>query len=80
MKHSRQLSQTDTAEYEHFLATVYIRVTLPWRREDQILPVPYGQWSEQHIPSQGITWVDNAGHLLTEDAPAQLLERLTRQV
>jgi len=75
----RQLSQSDTAEYEQLLPGLDIPVTLLWGLDDQILPVPYGQWAEQHIPNQGLTWVDAAGHLLAEDAPAQLLERLTQQ-
>lgn len=74
----QQLSQSDTGEYEHLLPTVDIPVTLLWGRDDQILPVPYGEWIEQHIPNQGLTWIDAAGHLLSEDAPAQLLEGLTR--
>ncbi|WP_375401253.1 alpha/beta fold hydrolase [uncultured Amnibacterium sp.] len=74
----RQLSQADTAEYEHLLAAIDIPVTLLWGRDDRILPPPYGEWLEQHIPNRGLTWIDGAGHLLPEDAPAQLLEHLTR--
>jgi pimeloyl-ACP methyl ester carboxylesterase len=74
----RQLSQADTAEYEHLLATIDIPVTLLWGREDQILPAPHGEWIEQRVANQGLTWIDAAGHLLPEDAPAQLIERLTR--
>ncbi len=73
----RQLSQADTAEYEHLLASIDVPVTLLWGRDDQILPTPYGEWIEQRVGNRGLTWVDGAGHLLPEDAPAQLLERLT---
>ncbi|MDT5001977.1 MAG: hypothetical protein QOK12_4082 [Mycobacterium sp.] len=72
----RQLSQVDTAEYEHLLDTIDIPVTLLWGRDDQILPAAHGQWLEQHVTNQGLTWIDDAGHLLPEDAPAQLIEKL----
>jgi pimeloyl-ACP methyl ester carboxylesterase len=74
----RQLSQPDTADYEHLLDTVDIPVTLLWGREDRILPATHGQWIEQRIPNRGLTWIDDAGHLLPEDAPAQLMQRLLR--
>jgi pimeloyl-ACP methyl ester carboxylesterase len=73
----RQLSQADTAAYEPLLDNIDIPVTLLWGRDDQILPVAYGEWIEQHINHRGLTWIDDAGHLLPEDAPSQLLERLT---
>jgi pimeloyl-ACP methyl ester carboxylesterase len=73
----RQLSQADTAEYEPLLDSIDIPITLLWGRDDQILPVAYGEWIEQHVKNRGLTWIDGAGHLLPEDAPSQLLERLT---
>jgi pimeloyl-ACP methyl ester carboxylesterase len=73
----RQLTQADTAEYESLLAGIDIPVTLLWGRDDQILPAAYGEWIEQRVRNQGLTWVDDAGHLLPEDAPSQLVERLT---
>ena len=74
----RQLSQSDTADYEHLLGTIHIPVTLLWGREDHILPAPHAQWIEQRVPHQGLTWIDDAGHLLPEDAPAQLIQRLVK--
>jgi pimeloyl-ACP methyl ester carboxylesterase len=74
----RQLSQADTAEYEHLLGTIDIPVRLLWGRDDQILPGPYGEWIEQRVTNHGITWIDDSGHLLPEDAPAQLIEQLTQ--
>jgi pimeloyl-ACP methyl ester carboxylesterase len=76
----RQLSQTDTAEYEHLLDTIDIPVTLLWGRDDAILPAPHGQWIEQRVANRGLTWIDDAGHLLPEDAPAQLTERLIQHL
>ena len=72
----RQLSQSDTADYEHLLGTIDIPVTLLWGRDDQILPAPHGEWIAERVRNRGLTWIDGAGHLLPEDAPAQLLERL----
>lgn len=72
----RQLSPADTAEYEHLLETIDIPVTLLWGRGDAILPAPYGEWIEQRVTNTGLTWIDDAGHLLPEDAPAQLIQRL----
>jgi pimeloyl-ACP methyl ester carboxylesterase len=40
-------------------------------------PAPHGHWIAQRVPNQGLTWIDDAGHLLPEDALAQLIERLT---
>lgn len=73
----RQLSQTDTADYEHLLDTIDIPVTLLWGRNDRILPEAHGTWIEERVRNRGLTWIDDAGHLLPEDAPAQLVERLT---
>ena len=73
----RQLRAADTAEYESLLGSIDIPVTLLWGRDDQILPLAYAEWIEQRIESRGLTYIDGAGHLLPEDAPAQLLERLT---
>jgi pimeloyl-ACP methyl ester carboxylesterase len=74
----RQLSQRDTGDYEHLLGDIEIGVSLLWGREDRILPPEYGTWIEQRTPNTGITWVEHAGHLIPEDAPAQLLAHLRR--
>ncbi|WP_166353955.1 alpha/beta fold hydrolase [Phytoactinopolyspora limicola] len=72
----RQLSQSDTEPYEAKLGQIAVPVTLLWGREDRILPPEYGSWLHQHIPHSELHWVDDAGHLLQEDAPAQLLSHL----
>jgi pimeloyl-ACP methyl ester carboxylesterase len=69
----RQLAEADTADYEPLLGDVDIPVRLLWGREDRILPTPYGEWLRDHIPHERMQWIDNAGHLLQEDAPAQLV-------
>ena len=73
----RQISQADTADYEHLLPDVSIPTRLVWGREDRILPSPYAEWLHDHIPYAQLSWVEGAGHLLQEDAPAQLLAHLT---
>jgi pimeloyl-ACP methyl ester carboxylesterase len=74
----RQLSEADTAEYEHLLDAIDIPVSLLWGRDDRILPPPHAEWIAQRVPNSGITWIDDAGHLLPEDAPAQFVEALVR--
>jgi pimeloyl-ACP methyl ester carboxylesterase len=74
----RQLAEADTAAYEHLLGTIDIPVTLLWGRDDRILPAPHGHWISERVTNLGLTWIDDAGHLLPEDAPAQLVEHLTR--
>ena len=73
----RQLRQSDTAEYEHLLGGSTIPVRLVWGREDRILPPEYAEWLQARIPAAELSWVEGAGHLLQEDAPAQLLAHLT---
>lgn len=72
-----QLAEGETADYEHLLGDIDIPVTLLRGCEDRILRPPHGEWIAQRVPHHGLTWIDDAGHLLPEDAPAQLLAALT---
>ena len=72
----RQLSEADTRPYESSLAGIDVPVRLLWGRHDRILPPEYGTWLHEHIPHAELHWIDEAGHLLQEDAPAQLLAHL----
>lgn len=74
----RQLAQADTEPYEALLSGIDIPVRLLWGREDRILPPEYGHWLHDHIPHAQMHWIDDAGHLLQEDAPARLLAHLLR--
>ncbi|WP_375491424.1 alpha/beta fold hydrolase [uncultured Jatrophihabitans sp.] len=74
----RQLAQADTDDYAHLLADIDIPVRLLWGREDRIVPPPFGRWLADHVRHQSLTWIDNAGHLLQEDAPAQLTAALLK--
>ena len=69
----RQLAEADTDDYEDLLAGIDVPVRLLWGREDRITPPPLGEWLSSHVPHQQMLWIDHAGHLLPEDAPAQLL-------
>jgi pimeloyl-ACP methyl ester carboxylesterase len=73
----RQIRQADTADYEHLLAGMSIPTRLVWGREDRILPPQYAEWLHDRLPHAQLSWVEGAGHLLQEDAPAQLLAHLT---
>jgi pimeloyl-ACP methyl ester carboxylesterase len=73
----RQIRQADTAEYEHLLGELTLPTRLIWGTEDRILPPPYAHWLHDRIPDAKLSWVPNAGHVLQEDAPAQLLAHLT---
>jgi pimeloyl-ACP methyl ester carboxylesterase len=74
----RQLAQADTEPYEHLLGKISIPVRLLWGREDAILPPEYGTWLHERIPHSDLHWIDGAGHLLQEDAPARLTAHLLR--
>jgi len=72
----RQLSEADTADYETELAGIDVPVKVLWGREDRILPPAHGVWLDEQIPHATLHWIDDAGHLVQEDAPAQLLALL----
>ncbi|MFI0404815.1 alpha/beta fold hydrolase [Actinomadura sp. 3N508] len=72
-----QIKEVDTAEYEHLLGEISLPVRLIWGREDRILPPQYAEWLHEKIPHSELHWIKEAGHLLQEDAPAQLMAHLT---
>lgn len=74
-----QLRQADTADYEHLLSTISIPVRILWGRQDRILPPQYAEWIAARIHHAPLTWEENAGHLLAEDAPARLLAEILDQ-
>ena len=71
-----QLRQADTAEYEDSLGEISIPVRIIWGRHDQILPAEYAEWIAARLPDAPLSWEDDAGHLLAEDAPARLLAEI----
>jgi pimeloyl-ACP methyl ester carboxylesterase len=46
-------------------------------REDRILPPECAEWLHERVPHAELHWMDEAGHLLQEDAPGRLLTCLT---
>jgi len=52
---------------------------LLWGRNDRILPPPYGEWIQDRIRHATFHWIDDAGHLLQEDAPAQIITHLINE-
>lgn len=72
----RQLAEADTRPYEALLADITVPVQLLWGRHDRILPPEYGTWLHERIPHSTLHWIDDAGHLLQEDAPARLTAHL----
>jgi pimeloyl-ACP methyl ester carboxylesterase len=75
-----QIRQAHTIEYEHLLGHISIPTRLIWGTEDRILPPEYGRWLHERIPHSELLWVEGAGHVLQEDAPAQLLSHLTAEL
>jgi pimeloyl-ACP methyl ester carboxylesterase len=72
----RQLRQADTADYEGLLEGITIPVRILWGRHDRILPAPYAAWISSRLPHAPVSWVEGAGHLLAEDAPARLVAEI----
>lgn len=75
----RQIAQADqryTDEVQDRYPTIDIPVLVCWGVEDTWLPPAKGQELVAMIPNAQLRLIDGAGHLLQEDAPAQLTEAL----
>lgn len=75
-----QIRQADTAGYEQLLAGITVPTRILWGTEDRILPPEYAHWLHARIPWAELHWIPGAGHVLQEDAPAQLLAHLAVDV
>jgi pimeloyl-ACP methyl ester carboxylesterase len=75
-----QINQADTVEYEPLLGELSLPVRIIWGRQDRILPPEYAHWLHQRVPHAQLSWIEGAGHLLQEDAPAQLLGHLMADI
>ncbi|CKH76100.1 alpha/beta hydrolase [Mycolicibacterium smegmatis] len=73
----QQLSVDDTRVFEDKLAGIDIPVKILWGRDDLIMAPKYGEWIRDQIPHAEFHWIDDAGHVLQEDVPVQLLTHLT---
>jgi pimeloyl-ACP methyl ester carboxylesterase len=65
------LSQTD--EIESHLGEVDVPTTVVWGRQDRLLTEEFADILRRGIPGAEFHWVERAGHLLQQDAPADLL-------
>ncbi|MFD0489947.1 alpha/beta fold hydrolase [Saccharopolyspora spinosporotrichia] len=71
----RQIAQADerhTQEVEDRYGDLDCPVLIAWGREDSWLPAERGTRLGQQIPGARLELIDDAGHLVQEDAPAHL--------
>jgi pimeloyl-ACP methyl ester carboxylesterase len=75
-----QASEADTLEIQDHLDSLTLPIRILWGREDRWLPPAYAAQVRAQVPYAEFAWIDDAGHLVQEDAPAQLLAHLLRPV
>ncbi|MEU6675088.1 alpha/beta hydrolase [Streptomyces sp. NPDC046925] len=73
----RSFAQSQTDELEPLLGKVTLPTHIIWARQDRLLPTEFADFLRTRIPHADLTWVDDAGHTIQEDAPAQLLSHVT---
>jgi pimeloyl-ACP methyl ester carboxylesterase len=71
-----QCGEQHTDEIQNRLALLSMPVRILWGREDQWLPVEYAQRLQKLLPQAEFTLINEAGHLVQEDAPGTLLLHL----
>lgn len=77
----RQMAQGDeryTDEIEHRYGELSLPVLVCWGTEDAWLTPGKGERLAAEIPGARLHWLHGAGHLVQEDAPAQLMGALER--
>jgi pimeloyl-ACP methyl ester carboxylesterase len=75
----RQIAQADqryTDEIEPLYGTIAIPVLVCWGEDDEWIPVAKGHELADRIPGATLQLVPGAGHLVQEDAPAELTAAL----
>lgn len=75
----RQIAQADqryTDEVQRLYAQVSAPVLILWGREDSWIPLARGQELEGLIPGSTLRVVDDAGHLVIEEKPAELFDEM----
>ncbi|GAA3760725.1 alpha/beta fold hydrolase [Salinactinospora qingdaonensis] len=75
----RQLSQADerfTREVEERYGDLDMPVLVAWGSQDQWLPLDHATRLARQIPGARLSWIEGAGHLVQEDAPAQVTATL----
>jgi pimeloyl-ACP methyl ester carboxylesterase len=76
----RQIAQADqkfTDEIEPRYSELDLPVLVGWGRNDEWMSAEHGQRLAEAIPGAELRWFDNAGHLVQQDAPAQLVSTLS---
>jgi pimeloyl-ACP methyl ester carboxylesterase len=77
----RQIAQADqrfTDEIEPLYAAIARPTLILWGREDGWIPVQRARQLQRQIPEAELHVVPHAGHLVQEDAPAQLVSSILR--
>ncbi|MEU8702361.1 alpha/beta hydrolase [Streptomyces sp. NPDC048680] len=77
----RQISQNDqrfTDEIQHRYGEIELPVLICWGAEDTWIPVARGHEPASLVPGSELRLIEGAGHLVQEDAPAELTAALTR--
>jgi pimeloyl-ACP methyl ester carboxylesterase len=74
-----QARQAHTDEFQHLLAAITVPVRILWGRQDTWLPGHFADLLRERIPQASFSWIDDAGHLVHEDAPAVLTAHLLSQ-
>ncbi|MEU9356852.1 alpha/beta fold hydrolase [Streptomyces sp. NPDC048301] len=77
----RQIAQNDqrfTDEIQHRYGELDLPVLVCWGTEDTWIPVTRGHELAGMIPGAELRLIEGAGHLVQEDAPAELTAALTR--
>jgi pimeloyl-ACP methyl ester carboxylesterase len=75
----RQVAQADqrhTEEFESLLGGIDMPVLVCWGTADAWIPAAKGEELAARIPGAQLRWLDSAGHLAQENAPAQLTAAL----
>jgi len=72
-----QTNEHDTERLEPLLGTISAPTLIVWGADDAWLPVEHAARLHATIPGSQLIIIDDAGHLLLEDAPAALNSHLT---
>ncbi|MFG3135642.1 alpha/beta fold hydrolase [Streptomyces sp. NPDC048211] len=76
----RQISQNDqrfTDEIQHRYGEIYVPVLICWGADDTWIPVARGHELAALVPGSELRIIEGSGHLVQEDAPAELTAALT---
>lgn len=76
----RQIAQADqryTDEVQSLYSSIKTPTLILWGREDSWVPLERGEELQRLIPDAKLEVIDDAGHLVIEERPKQLLARIT---